>query len=219
MASTSRHRPRLPVFLRWSVHLLFNNLSTSIFRLLVSDHRSHYSTRVLHTYRQDTYRQVGEQKSPWIRGRRFGSSTGNITFVTTVDTFRVFALHNIHSFASDRNELSHDAWWLRILKESACIWLDNNQHVFVRSSNVIVARVYLNEFLIGSTLFSFHGSRWKFESRNSGRETYIYGSIQRTSFVLFKIREYFRFLSVHRVLHLRRIYVALSSFAFVERYL
>lgn len=124
-----------------SVHLLFNNLSTSIFRLLVSDHRSHYSTRVLHTYRQDTYRQVGEQKSPWIRGRKSGSSTGNITFVTTIDTFRVFALHNIHSFASDRNELSRDAWWLRILKESACIWLDNNQHVFVRPSNVIVVRV------------------------------------------------------------------------------
>lgn len=82
-----------------------------MFRSLVSDHRSHYSTRVL---RVDTYRQVGEQKSPWIGEIEDpGQVRETLLLLLAVDTFRVFALHNIHSLefvCLYRNELSRDAW-------------------------------------------------------------------------------------------------------------
>lgn len=53
---------------------------------------------------------------------------------------------------------------------------------------MLSSREYPNEFLIGTTLFPFHGPRWKFESRNPEREilellgrTLVYSRIDTTN--------------------------------------
>lgn len=190
------------------------NVHLSFTRLI----RSRYSTRVLHTYKTSKNVLGFAVEDP-------GQVRETLLFLLLSTRFSYSRCIIFHS--SDRNELSRDAWWLRILKESACIRVDNEQHVFARSSNVIVARVservsYRHHF-VSISRPSMKIRIEKSRTRNLGTlgETlYIHGSIQRTSFVSLEDSWIFSFpVRSPCITPSSRIFVALSSFAFVERYL